>query len=361
MRCKVCKIDKLSHEFPADTISQRCSHVSNFCLRCLIKKLNAQQSNQNQKCPECEAILTRQEIKDLNLTWEKSPFRVDIENILELKSNNNNNLSSNNVIDDLKGDFYVILLNGTKLNFKLENIKTVEALKEAIKKQTNIENGKQKLIHKGVELETFSKTRIRKQLSEYSIISGSHIQLMVLLYSISKELSINALTFDLFWGFPSTGNDFLDGTCMLYSGNVLYRIFDYKSRSHVDIPNMLHSGDVMDTLNRRGHHRITANLTTIPRAVTKLYFVLSAYRSPNIGCFPNPSFKLFDPSYPDTQLCSYTIRSASASRAVIMCVIEKSNEGNWNIFEIGKLSDGNAKDYVPILNTISGLDVAFNS
>lgn len=52
-----------------------------------------------------------------------------------------------------KGDFYVILLNGTKLNFKLENIKTVEALKEAIKQQTNIENGKQKLIHKGVELE----------------------------------------------------------------------------------------------------------------------------------------------------------------------------------------------------------------
>jgi hypothetical protein len=47
----------------------------------------------------------------------------------------------------------VILLNGTKLNFKLENIKTVEALKEAIKRQTNIENGKQKLIHKGVELE----------------------------------------------------------------------------------------------------------------------------------------------------------------------------------------------------------------
>ena len=47
----------------------------------------------------------------------------------------------------------MVLLNGTKLNFKLEKIKTVEALKEAIKKQTNVENGKQKLIHKGVELQ----------------------------------------------------------------------------------------------------------------------------------------------------------------------------------------------------------------
>lgn len=33
MKCKVCRIDKLSHEFPADTISQKCTHVSNFCLR----------------------------------------------------------------------------------------------------------------------------------------------------------------------------------------------------------------------------------------------------------------------------------------------------------------------------------------
>lgn len=121
-----------------------------FVNQCLIKKIDVQQSNQ--KCPECDATLTRQEVKDLNLAWEKSPFRVDIENVLELKLKNKNNLNSNE-INSAKGEFYVILLNGTKLNFKLENIKTVEALKEAIKKQTNIENGKQKLIHKGVELE----------------------------------------------------------------------------------------------------------------------------------------------------------------------------------------------------------------
>ncbi|CAB4475439.1 hypothetical protein RhiirA5_401259 [Rhizophagus irregularis] len=351
MRCKVCRIDKLSHEFPADTISQRCNHVSNFCLRCLIKKIDVQQSNQ--KCPECDATLTRQEVKDLYLAWEKSPFRVVIENVLELKLKNENNLNSN-----AKGDFYVILLNGTKLNFKLENIKTVEALKEAIKQQTNIENGKQKLIHKGVELEIFSNTtRIKKQLSEYSIVDGSHIQLMVLLYSISKELSINALTFDLYWGFPPNRGDFLDGTCLLFAGKHHYRTFDYRLNHFSEIPDMSHSGDIIDKVNRRGHHSITANLATIPRIVTKLYFVLSAYRSPNIGCFTSPSFKLFDPSYPDTQLCSYTIQSASTSKAVIMCVIEKSDEGNWNIFEIGKLCDGNVLDYTPILNTISELDV----
>ena len=65
---------------------------------------------------------------------------------------------------------------------------------------------------------------------------------------------------------------------------------------------------------------------------------------------------MFDPSNPDVQLCSYTIQSASTSKAVIMCIVEKSGEGNWNIFEIGKLSDGNVWNYPPIVNTIRNMD-----
>jgi hypothetical protein len=74
---------------------------------------------------------------------------------------------------------------------------------------------------------------------------------MVLLYSISKELAINALTFDLFWGYPSGVCDFLDGTCMLYTaGNQFYSTVDYSHRNH--IPNLLHSGDVMDHFSKTG-------------------------------------------------------------------------------------------------------------
>jgi hypothetical protein len=46
----------------------------------------------------------------------------------------------------------VILLNGTKLNFKLEDFNTVAELKEAIEKQTKVRINKQKLSYKGVEL-----------------------------------------------------------------------------------------------------------------------------------------------------------------------------------------------------------------
>ncbi|CAG8685872.1 hypothetical protein RhiirA5_421732 [Rhizophagus irregularis] len=353
MKCTNCQIDKLSKEFPADIIGRKCSHIPSFCLKCLINYFDVQKADQTpQKCPECEVIISKQEVKDLNLAWEKALFRINL-------TKNKNNLNQNGEINTAKGNIYVILLNGTKLNFKLEDLNTVADLKEAIEKQTKVRFNKQKLSYKGVELQTFSDEGTKNKLSEYSIVPESHIQLMVLLYSISKELSINALTFDLFWGYPSTGRDFLDGTCMLYAGNQLYRTFDWSKKNFNDVPNVSHSGDIMDHVNKRGHHCITANLALMPSEITRLYFILSAYNSPNIGCFPNPSFKMYDPSDPDVQLCSYTIQSAADSQAVIMCVVErneKDEKGNWNIFEIGRLSDGNAKYYQPIMETISNIN-----
>ncbi|CAG8569892.1 1670_t:CDS:2 [Funneliformis caledonium] len=365
MKCSNCKIDKLSREFPNDIISQNCFHISTFCLKCIINIINTKDAQK--QCPECKSNISAKELENLNILWEKAPFRINIENISELHSQK---ISQNGEVDGhgnaTAGDFYVVLLNGTKLKFRLETIKTVGALKEAIKGQTKIETNKQKLIHKGVELQTYANQgRIQNQLSEYHIVSESHIQLIVLLYSISKELSISALTFDLFWGYPSSGCDYLDGTCLLYTGTgnnagQLWRRFDYQSTSFHDIPNMSHSGDIMDHAERRGHHRITANLASLPPTVSKLYFILSSWNSPNIGHFPNPSFKMFDPSKPNIQLCSYTIQSAASSQAVIMCVAARNSfEGNWNVFEIGKLSAGNAKNYTPIEDTISNMDKFF--
>ncbi|CAI2171509.1 10817_t:CDS:2 [Funneliformis geosporum] len=315
-----------------------------------------------QTCPECEENISIEEFEDLNLAWEKAPFRIHIEKISEPEPTTQNIQYGQNG-NNLKGEFYIVLLNGTKLQFSLENIKNVLSLKEAIYKQTNIEIDKQKLIYKGVELQTYSTHgKIPRELPEYSIVAECHIQLIVLLYSISKELSINALTFDLFWEYPrDKRRDFLDGTCLIYTDTGSNsHIFDYKRKTLVDIPSMDHSGDIVNDAARRGHHRITANLAEMPSNVTKLYFVLSSWSSPNIGCFPNPSFKMYDPSNPKVQLCSYSISSAASSRAVIMCVVSKNNDGYWNVFEVGKLSDGNARNYAPINNTIMNMDQFFS-
>src|SRR3954451_3311570 len=130
-----------------------------FGLKCVINHINAKTENKaaaaKQQCPECKTNLNAKEIKDLNIAWEKAPFRIDIENISQLHSQKNS--TQNGEVDghgnSTTGDFYVVLLNGTKLKFRLENVKSVGALKEAIKTQTKVEPNKQKLIHKGVELQ----------------------------------------------------------------------------------------------------------------------------------------------------------------------------------------------------------------
>ncbi|CAJ0759412.1 21573_t:CDS:2, partial [Entrophospora sp. SA101] len=92
-----------------------------------------------------------------------------------------------------------------------------------------------------VELLTFRQNKIEsKLLSEYNIVEGSHIQLMVLLYSISKDQSLNNLTFDLFLGFP-------EEIVIAWMDLTL----NYGSTGHVDLKCISHSGDVMDFANKK--------------------------------------------------------------------------------------------------------------
>ena len=117
-------------------------------------------------------------------------------------------------------------------------------------------------------------------------------------------------------------------------------------------PHMSHTGDVMDDTNKIGHHTIEAKLEKLPDRITQLYFVLSSYRSPTIGNYPNPSFKMVDKTQPDKALCSYQLGQAADSQAVIMCCISRGTQG-WEVFQIGKLCDGNVDDYEPIKKSIT--------
>lgn len=121
--------------------------------KCIINHLQGQKNPSSRQCPECSVLLTQKEVRDLNQAWEKAPFRIDIENISQIKASNSRNNNEINVNGNATaGDFYVVLLNGQKVKLRLENIKTVVALKDAVKKQTGVEVSKQKLIHKGTEL-----------------------------------------------------------------------------------------------------------------------------------------------------------------------------------------------------------------
>ncbi|KAF0525876.1 tellurium resistance protein terz-like [Gigaspora margarita] len=345
MKCSKCKLIRLSKEFPLKAVSHLCKHIPTWCLECVIAYLEDKtESNDLVRpgCPECNVILTQKEIDYLTSFWKRASFKLNIpdfsrEEVIEVANET--------------GEFYVVLLNGQKYTFRLEKTRSVKALKIALMKETAIESRKQKLVFKGVELNEGDKSIV-----SYGIKPGCHIQLVVILYSITKEVSIANIVFDLYWGYPIAGPDFLDGTCLIYAGTSLWRKYDYCSTKYDDINYISHSGDIVDNTERTGHHQITINLNQLPKEVTTLYFVLSAWNCPNISHFVSPSFKLYDINSPQEQLCKYSIQTAANSQSVIMCYVARSFEGSWEVIEAGILSDGNAKNYGPINRKILDLE-----
>jgi TnpA family transposase len=102
------------------------------------------------KCPECPEKLSLEELRLISLAWDKSSFKVDVDNIGKVKIVRNINAADGN---DKTGEIYVVLLNGQKCAFQYNQVKNIPALRREIKKKLNVDEGKQKLIYNGVELQ----------------------------------------------------------------------------------------------------------------------------------------------------------------------------------------------------------------
>lgn len=192
--------------------------------------------------------------------------------------------------------------------------------------------------------------------------SNATVLLVVCLYSIPHDL--DHAVFDLFWGYPTektnllknmlenqVNRDYLDASCLMFKDISYVGKVDYEDKKK---PGIGHSGDVMDDENQIGHHTIDLHLMEIPIDITHLFFTLSAWYSPTIAKFKKPSLKFYNAKKKNTDLCSTSFTHANSSQAVIMCSLSKKN-GMWHIYESGKLSDGNARDYGPLVNTIKNL------
>ena len=173
----------------------------------------------------------------------------------------------------------------------------------------------------------------------------------MVLYEISE--SLDNVIFDLFWGYPTRGRDYLDASVLIYSGSSFQTVVDYRCRAFSGVT---HSGDVMDDVKRLGHHTINVKLKSLPSSVDKLFFTLSAWNSPDISKYKNPSLRFFDAKEPNKQLCSDQMQHAAHSQAIIMGSLCKINH-SWKVLSLRKQSAGNAKNYSPLQQTIGGLIV----
>ena len=175
--------------------------------------------------------------------------------------------------------------------------------------------------------------------------------MIVLLFAIPD--SFDHVIFDLFWGYPTKGRDYLDASVLIYNGNQFHVIVDYR-RTRRLAGAVYHSGDVMDDQKRLGHHTINVKLKSLPATVDKLFFTLSAWNSPNISKYKHPSLRFFDAKEPNKQLCSDQMQNAAYSQAIIMCSLSKIN-GVWKVFSLRTLSAGNASNYGPLQQNILGI------
>ena len=98
----------------------------------------------------------------------------------------------------------------------------------------------------------------------------------MVLYEINDE-ALDHVIFDLFWGYPTSGRDYLDASVLIYKGQSFQGLVDYRHGAYSGVS---HSGDVMDDAKCLGHHTISVKLKSLPAAVNKLFFTLSAWNSP---------------------------------------------------------------------------------
>ena len=160
---------------------------------------------------------------------------------------------------------------------------------------------------------------------------------------------MDQVVFDLSWGFPETGEDFLDATVFIYSRKKLVDYVNYEQQRSSLVDAVVHSGDEMDKVRKTGHHKINVSIKSLPLYIDTLVFTLSSWNSPNMDQFPSTSLRFFDSKSPDKQLCSdeMELATSSHSQAIIMCSLAK-RKGIWEVLSLKTLSTGNAKDYEPL-------------
>ncbi|PFX14609.1 hypothetical protein AWC38_SpisGene21218 [Stylophora pistillata] len=302
MICDLCKTRKLRREFPSDTVTDKCDHAPLHCLRCVTKYVE-----KYHKCSQC-----LQAVKTSDPRY--CEYLETLENLFPKYSAPAATTENVEAISDGNETISVVMLGGDSTVVAFRPSMTIQDLKNYVQTRLGPAPQKQRLLYKEKELKTHS-------------------------------------VFDLFWGYPSSGRDYLDASVLIYSGSFPLGIVDYSQTAFSGIS---HSGDVMDDGNRLGHHTIRVQLKSLPSNINKLFFTLSAWSSPNISKYPNPSLRFFDAKEPNKQLCSDQMGHAAHSQAVIMCSLSKI-DGVWKVFSLRTLSAGNANNYSPLQQTIGGI------
>ncbi|XP_033120790.1 uncharacterized protein LOC117119920 isoform X1 [Anneissia japonica] len=340
MKCQECGEIKLSKEFPAAKLVETCDHPSLHCLRCVTSHWE-----QTKQCSQCHTPIAR---TSLNLRKCFHTLEVLFPEIHPDQSTNDDDFASSP--GAVSGKMTVIRLNGEAAEIDCNPRFTIYKVKQLVFEFLKVPPEKQRLVYNGKELKDIQSNNSEATLATYNVRPGSTIHLMVLLYAVPT--SLNKVVFDLYWGYPARGRDYLDASALMFSGSSFIEVADYRILNKIH--SILHSGDLMDDCNMLGHHIINVEFHSIPAHVTSIFFTLSAWNSPKISHFKTPSLKFYEQSNPSKKLCEDKISKAGHRQAIVMCSLSRRG-GQWFVDSNGSLSDGNARNYSSLIVTIQGL------
>lgn len=344
MECRLCNVTKLPDEFAPETVCEECEHPVLFCLRCTLKAVK-----ETSKCPHPGCNIPAK-LSDEKMQW----FQAILDDMFKEYG------TSDTVEDETQdlpnpliegGILTITVLTGESMAVPYDPNMEVLQLKRKISYEMKHPVEKQKLLYKDREVLDYRTDGRRAKLTDFGVKPNSTVCLIIILFSVPENF--NHVVFDLYWGYPLNGRDYLDASCLMFNSTEFVSLCDYSKRNPMQA--VKHSGDVMDDFRRIGHHTINVSLKSLPSSITHLFFTLSAWASPNISRYPNPSLKFYEASNPTKDLCKTTFSHAGFCQAVVMCSVSRGSHGRWEIFESGKLSSGNARNYDPIKSTIRSL------
>ncbi|XP_071798513.1 uncharacterized protein [Asterias amurensis] len=338
MKCRSCGVQKLSNEFPPWTIMEECRHAPLHCLRCVVAHVE-----EHGECSQCDVTVGEDSIRLKRCYSQLEAMFPECKLNYVPKAEGAPTLSG-------KGFISLAMLNGDSASLQLNSGMTVSTLKVYVKSKLQVPLENQQLIYNGTELKEFTDAKAAATLGYYQVQPTSTIHVRRLLYSAPKDL--DKVVFDLNWGYPSRRRDFLDASVLIFERHKYVGVLDYRHTSFP--PAMRHSGDLMNDRNRTGHHFINVDLHKIPANITHFFFTLSAWNSPTVSRYPNPSLRFYKQSEPGKMLCEDTITKLNYSQAIVMAWMTRQG-GHWCVFSAGKPSAGNAKNYKCLVSTIQGI------
>lgn len=344
MKCRICKIEKLSKEFPPANLTEKCEHYISHCLRCIVDYVKKEH-----KCPDCNLEVDPNSITmQVYETILEQLFGIEPEEYTELvipESEKNGILN----VKTLTGEFVHV---GYDPEMTVVDLKT--KVKDGLKLNTDkIEN--LKLIYKNRELKMYKKSYELVKIKDYDIPKNSSLQLIILLYTVSSGLK--HLVFDLSWQFPKKipdifrwiplinyfERDHVDATCFVFEGEICMQVVNAETKKSDDGA-VVHSGSKLNQSKRTGKQSIKVDMTKLKPQVKHLFFTLSARDTPTLSDYPNPKLKLYDESDTSKSLCKSSFRNELA-QSIVMCSLSLDTDGLWRVYDYGEKTEGNIKNY----------------